>query len=256
MGTQLVKTPTISARDIAELVEPGHHQHGERRDGGREELVVGAEILDEFQAQAEHGAVSLGGDLVVIDVAAAVDGGEEILAAGFDPLHRLADLHGDEAHQRFFGVDVELAAEAAADLGRDDAQAVFGQAEHLRDERAHEVRNLRGRIEREAFRRALIGHDAARFHGGGNEALAGDALLDDDFGFGKGFVGVAALLVKVEGDVVGPFGMHGGRARRERFFGIGDGREWARNRLRSRSAASAAMYRSVATTTATGWPTK
>ena len=60
--------------DVAEFVEARHHQHGERRDGGGEELVVGAEVLNQLQAQAEHRAVSLGGDLVVIHVAAAVDG--------------------------------------------------------------------------------------------------------------------------------------------------------------------------------------
>ena len=68
-----------------------------------------------------------------------------------------------------------------------------------------------------------VGDDAAGFHGIGHQALAGDALLEDDVGFGEGFVDVAALLVEGEGDVVGPFGMHGGRAGGEGLFGIGDG---------------------------------
>ena len=226
MGTQLVNTPTISAVDVAEFVEPRHHQDGKRGNGGREELVIGAQILDQLQLQAEDGAVAFGGDFVVIHVAAAVNGALEILAAGFDPLHGLADLHGHEAHERFFGVDVELAAEAAADLGRDHAQAVLVHAEHLRDQRAQQVRNLSGGVEREIlFGGAIIGHHAARFHGGGDQALAGDALLDDDFGFGEGLLGIAAFLVVSEGDVVGPLGMDGGRAGGERFFGIGDGGE-------------------------------
>ena len=118
--------------DVAEVVEARHHEHAERGDGGREQLVVSAEILNDFELQAEDGAVAFGGDFVVIDVAAAVDGGQEVFAAGFDPFDGLADLHGDEGHERFFGIDVELAAEAAADFGRDEAEAVFFEAQHAR----------------------------------------------------------------------------------------------------------------------------
>ena len=72
---------------------------------------------------------------------------------------------------------------------------------------------------------APFGHHAAGLHGGGDEALAGDALVDDDIGIAEGLFGIAAFLVEGEGDVVGPLGMHGGGARGEGLFGIGDGRE-------------------------------
>ena len=140
-----------------------------------------------FSLMPEHGAVALGGELVIIHVAAAVNGAQEILAARFDPLHRLADLHGDEAHQRFFGVDVELAAEAAADFRRDHAQAIFSGMPSMP---ATSVRSRCG-IWVEEYRvsgrsaGAPLGHHAARFHGGGNQALAGDALLDHHVGFAR-----------------------------------------------------------------------
>ena len=69
-----MKTPTISALDVAEVVKARHHQHAEGGDGGREELVIGAEILNEFEFHAEYGAVAFGGDLEIIDVAASVNG--------------------------------------------------------------------------------------------------------------------------------------------------------------------------------------
>ena len=151
--------------------------------------MIGAQILNQLQLHAEHGAVLLRGDLVVVHVAAAVNGAEEVLAPRFDPLHRLADLHGDEAHQRLFGVDVQLAAEAAADFGRDHAQPVFRQAQHP----ATSVRSRCGICVEEyrvsdCLAGAPLRHHAARFHRGGDQALAGDALLDDHVGLGEGLL--------------------------------------------------------------------
>src|SRR5207245_10160930 len=57
------------------------------------------------------------------------------------------------------------------------------------------------------FGGVIIGHHAAGFHRGRDEALAGDALLDDDFGFGEGFFGLAAFLVICERYVIGPLGI-------------------------------------------------
>ena len=105
-------------------------------------------------------------------------------------------LHGDEAHKRLFGVDVQLAAEAAAHFGGDHAQVILGHAEHLRHQRAQQVRDLRRGVQRQVlFRAAVFRHHAAGFHGGRNQALAGDALLHHHLSFGERFLGVAALLV-------------------------------------------------------------
>ena len=99
---------------------------------------------------------------------------------------------------------------------------VFRHSEHHRHQRAHQVRNLRGGVQDEALLRAVVfRHYAARFHGGGDETLAGDALLHHYFGFFKCLFGIAAFLVIGEGNVVRPLGMHRGRAGRQSFFGIG-----------------------------------
>ena len=105
--------------------------------------MISAQVLDDMELDSENGAIPLGGHFVVIDVPAAVDGAEEILAARLDPFHRLVDFHRHEAHQRLLGVDVEFAAESAADLRSHDAQSILFKAQHLRHQRSHEMRNLR-----------------------------------------------------------------------------------------------------------------
>jgi hypothetical protein len=49
-----------------------------------------------------------------------------VLAARLGPLDRAAELARDDEGEHLLGVDVELGAEAAADVGSDDAQLVLG----------------------------------------------------------------------------------------------------------------------------------
>ena len=57
----------------------------------------------------------------VLHLRPAVAEGEHALAAGLAPAHRAADLLGDPAEQQLLGVGADLGAEAAADVGGDDA---------------------------------------------------------------------------------------------------------------------------------------
>ena len=83
------------------------------------------------QADANGGelAVGVGGELDVLDLAAAVDGGDGVLAALLVPAHRQLVLAGERDAQQLLGVHVELAAEAAADGRGDDPHLVLGDAE-------------------------------------------------------------------------------------------------------------------------------
>src|SRR5438105_315587 len=47
-----------------------------------------------------------------------------------DPAHGMANLHGDGRHRDVFGHQPVLAAEAAADVRRNDAHLVLGQAQN------------------------------------------------------------------------------------------------------------------------------
>ena len=52
--------------------------------------------------------------------------------AALDPLDGAARDDREQGHDEVFGQDVQLAAEAAAHVGRDDAHVVLWEAEHLR----------------------------------------------------------------------------------------------------------------------------
>ena len=73
-------------------------------------------------------AVAVGRDPDALDLVAAVVHGQVALAAGLGPLDRLADLAGDQHGEHLLGGDLELGAEAAADVGRDHPQLVLGDA--------------------------------------------------------------------------------------------------------------------------------
>ena len=58
-------------------------------------------------------------------------------------------------HERIVGERAALQAETAADIGRDDAQLIFGDVEHVRDLHAHAMRILRRGVERVVSSAAL-----------------------------------------------------------------------------------------------------
>ena len=178
--------------------------------------------MDDLEFDAENGAVALSRQFVIIHVAAAVNGTQEIFAPRFDPLDGLVDLNGHVAHQRFFSVDVQLAAESTADLRRYHAHAVLFEPQHLRHQRTHQVWNLRRCIEIElAVGSAPLRHHAPRLHGHGDQSLAGYALLDHDIGFRERFIHLATFLVIGKRDVVRPLGVHCWSALGLRFLRIG-----------------------------------
>ena len=71
-----------------------------------------------------------------------------MFAAVLDPAHRMADLHRDRSDRDVLRHEAVLAAEAAADIGRDDADLVLRQAERLRQADPHDVAALGGQMNR------------------------------------------------------------------------------------------------------------
>ena len=78
-----------------------------------------------------------------MDLVATVVRGNHVLAPAFGPLDRTAEFARDLGNEDFLAVDLELPAEASANIGSDDAQVVLGNSRHQRDEDAQDVRNLR-----------------------------------------------------------------------------------------------------------------
>ena len=80
---------------------------------------------------------------------AAVGVGGELLAAVFQPAHRIAALHRKPAQADFLTRQDRLVSKAAADVGRDDANLDLGKREDLRQPGADHVRELGGAVQDE-----------------------------------------------------------------------------------------------------------
>ena len=104
-------------------VQDGRDARGERGE-------IGAHVRRRVHAHGEELAVLVQRELGLGDVVAAVRVGHERLGALGGPLHRPVHLLRRPGDDDVLGVEVDLRAEAAADVGRDDAHLVLGQAEH------------------------------------------------------------------------------------------------------------------------------
>ena len=177
-----------------------------------------------FECQRGERAVALGADLDVVDLVAPVVGDHHALGARLDPLHRAPELARRPRAADLLGVDVELGAEAAADLGRDHPDPVLADAQQDRQEQAQEVRNLGRAPERQPVA-AILGQHPARLDRAAGHAVVDDAALDDDVGLGEAGLEVAAAERPVVA-LVGPeLLVDERRAFLERLLGVGDHRQ-------------------------------
>ena len=186
----------------------------ELRDAGGEELEVRPHVGDLLHPDAEDLALLGRGQLDVVDHAAPVDGGHVVLRALLDPLHRPADLAAERQRQRLLRVDVQLRAEAAADVGRDDPQLRLGDAGHAGERHLRDVRDLRGRPQRElALGRDRHRQTAARLDRVRDQARLDVPLLHHDRRRVEDRLVAGAAVAPVH-DRVACRGPRGSRARR------------------------------------------
>ncbi len=107
--------------------------------------------------------------------------GEEVLAAVLDPLYRPFQLEGGRGERDLLGIHHELRAEAAADVGRDDADLVLVEHQQVHQEGAHLVSELRRIPQGQPILVEVVGRDRA-------------AALDR--------MGAAAMLLHADGGAV------------------------------------------------------
>ena len=98
-----------------ERAEQRHHQAARR---------VGAGVVHEAIAQREQPPVVVEADLHRVDLRALLRGGQHVLEPVLEPAHGPAEAQREERDQHVLGIDDQLGAEAAADVGRDHAHAV------------------------------------------------------------------------------------------------------------------------------------
>ena len=110
---------------------------------GVERPVVGHHL----HAQAEHLPVALQRQLAVHVVVAGEPGRDQVVGARLDPLHGLPDQERRGRRDHVAGVDRDLVAEPAAEVGGDDPDVLLRQPGHHREQRPVHVRRLRGHVD-------------------------------------------------------------------------------------------------------------
>ncbi|MGY3471566.1 hypothetical protein ACVW0I_008437 [Bradyrhizobium sp. LM6.11] len=199
-------------------VEIGRHRR-------REQRHIGAEIGVGLHLEAGDLVVGVERHLGMGNVVPAMRIGEEGLGAVAGPFHGTADLLRGPQRHHLFGIDEDLRAEAAADVGRDHAQLVLrGDVVERRQHEAGDVRVLRRRVEREMLlRRIVIGNGCARLHRVRRKAVVGDVELHHVGGLGeRGVRGALVADHPVIDLVAGGFGMQLRRAGLDRCVDVGD----------------------------------
>ena len=152
-----------------------------RRDARRERRQIRAHGCGGVHAHREELAVLVHRQLGDRDMVAAVRVRHERLAAIGSPLHRPVDLLGSPGDDHVLGVQIDLRAEAAADVRRDHAHLVLGQAEHEgRHQQALDVRILIRDVQRVAVVGAVVArYRRARLDRIGHQAVVHELELGD-----------------------------------------------------------------------------
>ncbi len=163
IGRHLVRTRQ-DARDLR-----GFQTRGERI--GR----VGAGIDGGLAIDAAQGAVAIRIHRDLVVMLPAVGAGDQMLAPVLDPAHGMAALHGEPGQADFLRQQNPFMAEAAADIGRDDADPALLQAEAIAQTIAHDMRHLAAAVEGELIEPVVEGrHHATAFQGGHALPRGGD----------------------------------------------------------------------------------
>ena len=188
---------TAEVVGLRDVVDAGVEEGAEQRDARGDELQVRTHVAQQPDPDGGQPAVLVGGQLDVLDLPAALDGGQGVLGSALVPPDGHAVLPRQGHAQQLLGVHVELRAERASDLRCHDPHEVLGDAESDGRHDLEDVRDLRRRVERrppaERFRHR---DDRTGLHGHRDEPLLDVALLDGVRGGGER--GVDRLLADLE----------------------------------------------------------
>ena len=125
---------------VRDLVRTGVDPRAEERDAGRDELQVRAHRAPRLGLDGGDVAVPRRRERELVHDVAPVDRRDVVLGALLRPLHRPAEALRERDRKRLLRVDVDLRAEAAADVGSDHADLRLGDAEHELQREAQDVR--------------------------------------------------------------------------------------------------------------------
>ncbi len=144
------------------------------RNRGAEGRDIGAEIGDGFYAQRDKAAVGIKSELGMRQMIAALIVGDEAFAPARHPFDRSAQSPRRPGDDGLLRIMLALITEAAADIGRDHADAAFGEAKLLGDIAPDVMRHLCGRVERQLVARRI----GDREHGARLDRGADQPIVD------------------------------------------------------------------------------
>ena len=152
--------------------------------------------MQEDIPNAQDTAVSGQGDLGIVELAAFLSRGDEILLPVLDPFDRSLQLQGEPGDEHFFGVEHhDLGTKGAADEWRDDPHLVLGQTEHAGETIADGNRSLGGVPDRQPPTAVVpVCDHAPILHGGRRPPVVEQSPLQDQIRLVLGHFVVALFL--------------------------------------------------------------
>ena len=210
------------------VIGAGRHAGAEPGDVRRVAGQIRAHVGDDIEREREETPLVVERQPRARDVVAAVAVAEKMFGAIANPFHRPAQALGGDRGQRIFAIGKQLGAEAAADVGRDDAHLVGRDAQDIvADDVADDVAALAAERERVALA-VVFGDHAAGIEIIGHQPLIDDGQLDGPRGLREGRLGRRRVAeFGLEGEIARPVAPDLRRAGRER----GDGADHVRQRL-------------------------
>ena len=153
---------------------------------------VGSQVGVILGPQGQQPAVVAVGGLHVLDLAAPVDSGCELLLPLLHPAHRTVQPHSQRRGHNRFGIGVDLRAEAATDIAGQNPNAILPHTQHPGHSAPLHVRSLGRQPEGHFPRTPLVaGGGRSRLHRVGDQARLHQPYRQYTVGLGKGCIRVA-----------------------------------------------------------------
>ena len=196
------------------IVDACRHGGADIGDEGTVLRDIRAQIGDEIDPHAKETVICVHRHLGCHHIVAPLGVGEEMFGAVTRPFDRTAQPFCGFEHQRMFAIDEGLRPEAAAHVGRDDAELFAFDAEHLAGEDiAHRVHALRaGRQYEPVLVGAPFADRRPRLHVVADQPVVDEFDACDRLGVGESRIGLDAIAHFIgEGLVGAELGPHQGR---------------------------------------------
>ncbi len=163
---------------------------------------IGADVADDVGAQRQNAAIIVERQFGVDDFVKTLAVGGEVFQAVAGPFDRALQQPRRGANKNFLRIERALAAKTAADIGRDDANAVPRNIERRRQRIADDAGHLRCRMQgQRVAARLVFGEAGARLDRDRALAMHAEPAFDPDRRRRKCRLRIAALELAADDDI-------------------------------------------------------